>query len=73
MASIQDIFNQPGLKMHCNLQELLLKAAKKERCDEEYDFLVNFFGNDFNSTLLKSQRYSQALLNLISRPQIFNI
>ena len=55
MASIQERFDQPGFKMYRNLQELLLKAAKKKCYDEEYDFVVNFYGDDFNSTLLKSQ------------------
>ena len=55
MASIQERFDQPGFKMYRNLQELLFKAAKKECYDEEYDFVVNFYCDDFNSTLLKSQ------------------
>ena len=29
--------------MYRNLQELLLKAAKKDIYDEEYDFVVNFY------------------------------
>ena len=41
--------------MYRNLQELLLKAAKKDIYDEEYDFVVNFYGDDHNSNLLKSQ------------------
>ena len=55
IASIQERFDQPGFKMYRNLQELVLKAAKKECYDEEYNFVVNFYGDDFISTLLKSQ------------------
>ena len=29
IASIQKNFDQPGFKMYCNLQELLLKATKR--------------------------------------------
>ena len=55
IASIRERFDQPGFKMYRNLQELLLKAAKKDIYDEEYGFVVNFYGDDLNSTLLKSQ------------------
>ena len=55
IASIRERFDQPGFKMYRNLQELLLKAAKKHCYDEEYDLVVNFYGDDLNSTLLKSQ------------------
>ena len=55
IASIQDRFDQPGYKMYRNLQELLVKAAKKKCYDEEYDIVVNFYGDYLNSSLLKSQ------------------
>ena len=51
IASIQDRFDQPGYKTYRNLQELLVKAAKKKCFDEEYDCVVNFYGDDLNSTL----------------------
>ena len=63
IASIRERFDQPGFKIYRNLQELLLTAAKKDCYDEEYDFVVNFYEDDLNSTLLKSQPARGTLFN----------
>ena len=44
IALIQE--NKTGFKMYCNLQELLLRATKKDCYDEEYDHVVNFYGDN---------------------------
>ena len=41
--------------MYCNLQELVTKAAKGEKHDKEYDFVVSFYEDDINPTQLQSQ------------------
>ena len=41
--------------MYCNIQELLLKAARKEEYQTELTFVTNFYGADLNLHLLTTQ------------------
>jgi len=43
IMAIKERFDQPGFKVYCNLQELVTKAAKGEKYDKEYDFVVSFY------------------------------
>lgn len=52
IMAIKERFDQPGFKVYCNLQELVTKAAKGEKYDKEYDFVVSFYEGDLNSTRL---------------------
>ena len=45
-------FFSDGLKVYRNLVK---KAAKGDKYDEEYDFVVSFYEGDLNPTRLKSQ------------------
>ena len=40
--------------MYRQLQDLLLKAARCEDFQAEFDFIIKFYGDDFNSSLLKA-------------------
>jgi len=51
---IRNRFDQPGYKVYCNLQELLLKASAKADYEEEHDFVTKFYGNDFDPLALKT-------------------
>jgi hypothetical protein len=46
-------FDQPGYAIYSSLESLLLKAARKENFSIELDTVVQFYGEDFNPSLLK--------------------
>jgi len=48
-------FDQPGLKSYQILQDLLLKAARKESYDKELKEVIEFYHSDFNEASLKVQ------------------
>ena len=47
--------DQPGYKMYCNIQELLLKAGRNEQYQAELDLVIDFYGSDLNQYLLNTQ------------------
>ncbi len=51
-SCIEDRYNQPGFKTYEKVQTLLLKAAFKESYDEEMQFVLYFYGSDFDPLLL---------------------
>ena len=61
---IGDRFNQPGFVTLKNLECLLLFAASGKNYDENLKYILNFYNNDFDEELLKSQ--------LISLCQVFS-
>ena len=52
---IRDRFNQPGYRTLKNLEGLLLKSARNEDYQNELDFVLQFYDDDFNSSPLKTQ------------------
>ena len=54
VQSITERFNQPGYKVYLQLENLLIKAAKEEKCDE-LQFLSTFYGTDINKSNLEMQ------------------
>ena len=54
---INNRFDQPGYKIYCNIQDLLLKAANADDYDAELNskFVTQFYGSDFDGYLLKTQ------------------
>lgn len=48
-------FNQPGYRVYRHLQDLLMKAACQQEYEAEYQFVSNFYGEDFSPHLLKTQ------------------
>ena len=55
IQSITERFNQPGYKVYLQLENLLIKAAKKDKCDDELQFLSTFYGTDINKNNLELQ------------------
>ena len=54
-SSIEDRFDQPGYKIYEKLQTLLLKATAAKPYEEELEFVLSFYGSDFDSLLLPTQ------------------
>lgn len=50
---IKNRFDQPGYKIYSNLEELLVKAAKKCPFDEELEFVSDFYKDDLDKEELK--------------------
>ena len=42
---IREHFNQPGYRIYCNLENLLLKAASKDNYTAELQFVLDYYGN----------------------------
>ena len=54
-SCIEDRFNQPGFKTYEKVQTLLLKAAAGQSHDEEMQFVLSFYGSDYDPLLLPTQ------------------
>ena len=54
-SRIDDRFNQPGYKTFAKVEALLLKAAAAQAYEEELQFLLSFYGSDFDALLLPTQ------------------
>ena len=55
ISSIQERFDQPGYVIYQNLEELLLKAASVRHYSSELQYVIGFYGNDFNESELCTQ------------------
>lgn len=55
---ITDRFNQPGYRVYSEVEQLLLKACKREDFDSELKSVSSFYKNDFNPPLLCSQLHT---------------
>lgn len=53
--AITERFNRPGYQVYKKAENLLLKAARGLDYREEFDFVVNFYGGDFDSSQLDEQ------------------
>ena len=53
--SIKAHFDQPGYQIYKNVESLLLNAANGETFDEEFQKVADFYKDDFNSGLLRTQ------------------
>jgi len=52
ICGIKERFNQPGYKLYANLQNLLMKATKKENYSEELQFVTDFYRDDLDQDQL---------------------
>ena len=52
---LKERFEQDGLKIYENLQQLLLLAVKGDNYDEKMDIILDFYKDDFNSNSLKTE------------------
>ena len=59
---ITDRFDQKGFQVYRKVQDVLLKATRKESYAEDLDFLMDFYKDDFRSDILKAQLKSFAAL-----------
>ena len=48
-------FDQPGYKIYSNLEQLLIKAGKQQKFEEEFQVVADFYKNDFARDVLKAQ------------------
>ena len=55
ISAINNRFDQPGYQTYRNLQELLLKAARGQDFHKEFEYVVDFYGSDFQSSQLDTQ------------------
>ena len=51
--AIRDRFHQHGYGIYRQLEDLLLKSIRGEECQNELDFVIRFYGDDFNPSLLQ--------------------
>ena len=51
---IRERFNQPGYRIYCNLENLLLKAASKDHHCADLQFVLDYYGDDFDHSLLET-------------------
>lgn len=54
-SRIDDRFNQPGYQTYAKVESLLLKAAAAQEYEEELEFVLSFYGSDFDALLLPTQ------------------
>ena len=52
---IKDRFNQLGYKVYSSLEALLVKSSNGKKCDEELQFVKDFYKDDFNTEQLSMQ------------------
>jgi len=55
IAGIMDWFNQPGYAIYNNLESLLVSAANSEPYNEQFQEVVAFYEDDFDSSQLSAQ------------------
>lgn len=55
ISAINSRFDQPGYQTYKNLQELLLQAACGQDYHKEFEYVVDFYGSDFESSQLDTQ------------------
>ena len=54
-STVEDRFRQPGYQLYSNLEQLLLKAVRKENYSSEFDFVTKFYESDLNVHALEMQ------------------
>ena len=55
LSTIEDRFRQPEYQLHSNLEQLLLKAVRKENYSSEFDFVTKCYESDLNVHALEMQ------------------
>ena len=54
ISCITDRFDQPGYQIYHKVQDLILKAAKQQDYQNDLNFIINHYGDDFDAALLKT-------------------
>ena len=52
-------FDKPGYELYKQAEDLLIKTARGEDTNKEFDSVTGFYGDDFNEHRLSSQLTSQ--------------
>ena len=52
---LKDRFNQPGYRLYCNLEQLLLKACQQKAFEDEFQVICSFNKEDFYPDILRAQ------------------
>ena len=55
IATIEKRFDQPGYVMYCNLEGLLIKAARQQDFSAEFQAVTDFYGDDLQASSLSAQ------------------
>ena len=55
ISGINSRFDQPGYNIYSKLEDLLVKATNNEEYEDEYQFIIDFYKDDFDSNLLRTQ------------------
>ena len=55
VSGIKTRFDQPEYKLYSNLEALLVKLAKKEKYNEEFQFVIELYKDDFDHNQLNIQ------------------
>lgn len=55
ICCIEDSYNQPGYRVYCHLEALLVKACKQESVESDVQFVCDFYKDDFNQSSLCTQ------------------
>ena len=53
ISSVKETFDQPGYVIYKNLQDLLLKAIRKEDYEDCFTAVTSFYGSDLNPSQLQ--------------------
>ena len=48
-------FDQPDYKKYCQLEQLLIKASVRKEFEEEFQFVSDFYKEDFNLSAFRAQ------------------
>ena len=64
VATITSRFNQPGYKVHSNIEQPFVKACFNKVYEQNLAFIAEFYGDDFNIQQLESQLATFRILYL---------
>ena len=53
ISSIKNRFDQPGYKVYCSLENLLLNAISGKDIEADIQKVIKVYGNDFDQDLLR--------------------
>lgn len=55
ISCLAERLDQPDYKKYCQLEQLLIKACLQQEFEDEFQFLNEFYKEDFNSSALQAQ------------------
>ena len=73
LACIRQRFNQPGYQTYCCLETLLASALNGTDCQQDLNFIADFYGDDIDKVLLQTQMELFRSILLSAFPNTANI